>query len=134
MIYRSKMKPNQTIIFYIYIKYVKNIKIKVIFTTTERNIKWNVNFLKKITCHLTQSIQRVFHWLNHAKNSSAHLAKAVEYAHCIFAEGVRFPFSIECPGYDTKLHLIVWLQSWCFAKNGVLLHCNYFQANFDPER
>ena len=31
----------------------------------------------------------------------------------------------KCPGYDTKLHLMVWLQSWSFGKCVVAFYCYY---------
>ena len=37
----------------------------------------------------------------------------------------------KCPGYDTKLHLILRFQSWSSRKCGVLLHCHYSQVHFN---
>ena len=39
-----------------------------------------------------------------------------------------------CPGYDTKLHLVVRFQFWWYKFCEVLLHCHYSQENSDPER
>ena len=36
------------------------------------------------------------------------------------------------PGYDTKLHLMVRLQSLSFEKYEVSLHCHYSQVHSDP--
>ena len=41
--------------------------------------------------------------------------------------------SIECPGYDTKLHLMVRLQSCSFEECGVPFHCHYSQVDSDPD-
>ena len=46
---------------------------------------------------------------------------------------VKLPLANECSGYDTKLHLMVRLQSWSFGEYGVPLHCHYAQVHFDPE-
>ena len=37
----------------------------------------------------------------------------------------------ECPDHDTKLHLIVKLQSWSSGECGVTLHWHYSQIQFD---
>ena len=39
----------------------------------------------------------------------------------------------ECSGYDTKLDLLVRLQSWSFVEWGVPLHCHYSQVHSDLE-
>ena len=43
-----------------------------------------------------------------------------EYANCT-------PSQMRCPGYDTKLHLIVRLQFWRSGKCGEPFHCHYSQ-------
>ena len=58
-------------------------------------------------------------------------AGAVEYADCISTEGYD-PLN-ECPGYETKLHLMMRLQFWSFGGWGVLLHCHNSQVHSDPE-
>ena len=45
--------------------------------------------------------------------------------------GVSLPAPNECPGYDTKLHLMVRLQLWNFGKCGVPLHCHHSQVHSD---
>ena len=47
-----------------------------------------------------------------------------------FCRGVR-PCHIdhECPGYHTKLHMMVRLQSWSFGECGVSFHCHYSQVH-----
>ena len=39
-----------------------------------------------------------------------------------------------CPGYDSKLYLVVMLQFWSSEKCGVPLRSYYSQLNFDRER
>ena len=36
-----------------------------------------------------------------------------------------------CPGYDTKLHLMVRLQFWRSKECGVFCHCHYFTVHSD---
>ena len=56
------------------------------------------------------------------------LAGAVEYINC--RERTQ---PSKCPGYDTKLHQIVRLQSWKFGECGVPLYCHYCQIYSDLE-
>ena len=43
-----------------------------------------------------------------------------------------FVISHEYPGYDTKLHLMVRLQSWSYVEFDVHFHCHYSQVHLDP--
>ena len=53
----------------------------------------------------------------------------VGVAYYISCRDVRPPFSKGCPGYDTKLHLMVRLQFWRFGECGVPLNCLYFPVH-----
>ena len=57
-------------------------------------------------------------------SKTAQLAETVEYANCIFAE--KYPPPNECPGYDSKLHLMLKLQS-CSFEECEILHSHYSQ-------
>ena len=48
-----------------------------------------------------------------------------------FSKVVRTPHHYECPGYDTKPHLMVRFWSWSFRECGVLFQCHYSQVRSD---
>ena len=60
--------------------------------------------------------------------NNAQLIGAEEYPDCISAEE-QDPFSNEYPDNDTKLHLMVMLESWSFEECGVPLRCHYSRCN-----
>ena len=58
----------------------------------------------------------------------------LEYADFFpFRYVIPLPHEKECPGYDTKLHLILKLQFWRSRECGVALHCYYSKVHSDPD-
>ena len=57
----------------------------------------------------------------------------LEYADCLPPADGKTPSKKGCPGYDTKLLLIVKLQFWSSGKWGVPIHRHYFQVHSNPE-
>ena len=58
-----------------------------------------------------------------------------EYADYICSRRLRpaLPQKKECPGYNTKLHLVVRFQLWRSGECRVCIHCHYSQIHSEPD-
>ena len=72
-----------------------------------------------------------FYILGHNCNiyNSISSSSRIHWLH--LCKGVRLPLPNKCLGYDSKLHLMVRLQSWSFEEWKVLLY--YSQVHSDPD-